>query len=140
MIMNMWSTGDPQQRAALIAHGKKHFKRFNEKKTARRIASTVGGHLYVFGGKPDATISDIVTVNEQDPHPPGEQGKPPGAQWVFERTIYQNLHRSLKQGGDSQRIIHLFALIHEGQIIKVSDCSNPGLMCSMLTKSTANGR
>ncbi|KAF2821499.1 hypothetical protein CC86DRAFT_426836 [Ophiobolus disseminans] len=67
-------------------------------------------HLYDESNTPPPTDADVDFVNTWSA---AHEERPKGSRWVFERSIFQNENHNLAAGGQSQRVIHLFALISE---------------------------
>ncbi|CAO2651441.1 Nn.00g040110.m01.CDS01 [Neocucurbitaria sp. VM-36] len=117
-IIDIWLDKDVALRDQRIADGRRQYARFRTRPLLHEGNLASVGHFYV-EPDPDAQMGDVMYVNlEPGPRGPDEPERPAGSRWVFERTIYQNMHQEVIAGGAwTHRIVHLFTLVSEDRRI-----------------------
>lgn len=95
----------------------------------RRVSS----HQYHKRGIPAATAADVHHTNHEL-----QVSTPKGSRWVFEKYIYNNPHIEMQQGRETERILHLFALVDDDGIVQQVSYGQLLLDAQALNLATAN--
>jgi hypothetical protein len=112
IVINYCSNVD-QDITRFKAIGKEWQKRYEWVTHGRPTSIPATDHMFdIYNSRPPQSIHDEAYVRSIIPY---------GAQWKFEKTIYQNQHVPVGQDQWLRRIVHLFARINDyGQIEDVS--------------------